>query len=218
MDPGVLKLADPPLARQRSLPSISWWQTRAWVIVLCQDRSRRRRWPKASLYKGLSPGPRSANRRPRWSVSSARMPKGDTPERTRLVGPKNEHTPVHSRERQGLDCARGGHGLISVIALHFLAGAVAGSTFTVRTLLLLVGIVLVECVTATVTLGLTAGLCSLGGLVAVQIGYLGGIYLRSVLERVGIAQPSVRPHHPRKDPIELRVKKAPLSRRRSSRL
>ena len=80
-------------ARQRSLPSISWWQTRAWVIVLCQDRSRRRRWPKASLYKGLSPGPRSANRRPRWSVSSARMPKGDTPERTRLVGPKNEHTP-----------------------------------------------------------------------------------------------------------------------------
>jgi hypothetical protein len=87
--------------------------------------------------------------------------------------------------------------LISVIALHFLAGAVAGSTFTVRTLLLLVGIVLVECVTATVTLGLTAGLCSLAGLVAVQIGYLGGIYLRSVLERVGIAQASVRPHHPR---------------------
>jgi hypothetical protein len=26
------------------------------VIVPCQDRSRRRRWPKASLYKGLSPG------------------------------------------------------------------------------------------------------------------------------------------------------------------
>jgi hypothetical protein len=26
------------------------------VAVPCQDRSRRRRWPKASLYKGLSPG------------------------------------------------------------------------------------------------------------------------------------------------------------------
>jgi integrase len=30
MDPGVLKLADPPLARANGpLPSISWWQTRA---------------------------------------------------------------------------------------------------------------------------------------------------------------------------------------------
>src|SRR6202011_3828967 len=94
MDPGVLKLADPPLARANGPCRRSLGGKRGpWVIVLCQDRSRRRRWPKASLYKGLSPGPRSANRRPRWSVSSARMPKGDTPERTRLVGPKNEHTP-----------------------------------------------------------------------------------------------------------------------------
>jgi hypothetical protein len=87
--------------------------------------------------------------------------------------------------------------LISVIALHFVAGAVAGSVFTVRTLLLLVAIVLVECMTSMATIGLTAGLCSLGGLVAVQIGYLGGIYLRTVLERMGIAQPFIRPHHPR---------------------
>jgi hypothetical protein len=69
--------------------------------------------------------------------------------------------------------------------------------FTVRTLLAIVGIVLVECVVATVALGFTAGLGSLGGLVAVQIGYLAGIYLRSVLEHMGIAQPSVRSHHPR---------------------
>jgi hypothetical protein len=87
--------------------------------------------------------------------------------------------------------------LISVIALHFVVGAVAGSMFTVRTLLALVAIVLLECVTATVALGFAAGLCSVGGLVAVQIGYLAGIYLRSVLEHVGIAQPSIRPHHPR---------------------
>src|ERR1700736_4257954 len=81
MDPGVLKLADPPLARANGPCRRSLGGKRGpWVIVLCQDRSRRRRWPKASLYKGLSPGPRSANRRPRWSVSSARMPKGDTPE------------------------------------------------------------------------------------------------------------------------------------------
>ena len=69
--------------------------------------------------------------------------------------------------------------------------------FTARTLVTLVGIVLVECATATMVLSLTAGLYSMGGLVAVQIGYLGGIYLRSVLERVGIAQPYVRPHHSR---------------------
>ena len=42
--------------------------------------------------QGTITRPRSANRRPRWSVSSARMPKGDSPERTRLVGQKNEHT------------------------------------------------------------------------------------------------------------------------------
>jgi hypothetical protein len=84
-----------------------------------------------------------------------------------------------------------------VIALHLVAGAVAGSMFTVRTLLALVAFAVVECVAATVALGLTAGLYSVGSLVAVQIGYLAGIYLRSVLERVGIAQPSVRPHHPR---------------------
>jgi hypothetical protein len=87
--------------------------------------------------------------------------------------------------------------LITVIALHLVAGAVAGSMFTVRTLLAIVGLVLVECVVVTVALGLTTGLWSVGGLVSVQIGYLAGIYLRSVLEHMGIAQPSVRPHHPR---------------------
>ena len=87
--------------------------------------------------------------------------------------------------------------MITVIALHFVAGAVAGSMFTVRTLLAIVGIVVVECVAATVALGFAAGLGSVGGLVAVQIGYLAGIYLRSVLEHMGIAQPSIRSHHPR---------------------
>jgi hypothetical protein len=85
--------------------------------------------------------------------------------------------------------------LIPVIALHFVAGTVAGSMFTVRTLLALVGIVLAEWVTATVSLGFTAGLWTVGGLVAVEIGYLGGIFLRCVLEHAGIAQPSIRPHH-----------------------
>lgn len=87
--------------------------------------------------------------------------------------------------------------MLAAIALHFVAGSVAGLIFTIRTLLVLIAIVLAEGVTATMALGLTAGLSSLGGLVALQIGYLGGICLRSVLERAGIAQPSVRPHHSR---------------------
>jgi hypothetical protein len=85
--------------------------------------------------------------------------------------------------------------LISVVALHFLAGAVTGSIFAVRTLLTLVALVLMECVAVTIAWGISMGLWSLGSLIAVQVGYLGGIYLRSVLEHVGIAEPDVRPRH-----------------------
>jgi hypothetical protein len=84
---------------------------------------------------------------------------------------------------------------MSVVAFHFLAGAVTGSIFDVRTLLALVTLVLIECVGVTIAWGLSAGLWSLGSLIAVQVGYLGGIYLRSVLEHVGIAEPNVRPRH-----------------------
>src|SRR5712671_3041020 len=84
--------------------------------------------------------------------------------------------------------------LISVISFHFLAGLVAGSIFAVRTLLTLVALVLIECVGAAIWRGFSAGLFwSLGSLVAVQLGYLGGIYLRSVLENVGIGVPDVHP-------------------------
>jgi len=80
-----------------------------------------------------------------------------------------------------------------VVAFHFLAGAVTGSIFAVRTLLTLVAFVLMECVGATIALGASMGLWSLGSLAAVQIGYLGGIYLRSVLEHAGIGVPDVHP-------------------------
>jgi hypothetical protein len=56
------------------------------VTVPCQDRSRQRRWPKASRYKGLSPG-------------HARSPKGDDREYlwpASLVGGKMT-TPVNCR-------------------------------------------------------------------------------------------------------------------------
>jgi len=80
-----------------------------------------------------------------------------------------------------------------VVALHFLAGAVTGSIFAVRTLLTLVALVLMECVGVTIAWGTSMGLWSLGSLVAVQSGYLGGIHLRSVLEHAGIGVPDVRP-------------------------
>jgi hypothetical protein len=85
--------------------------------------------------------------------------------------------------------------LISVVAFHFLAGLVAGSVFAVRTLLTLVALVLIECVGVTIAWGVSIGPWTLGSLIAIQVGYLGGIYLRSVLEQAGIAEPSVRPRH-----------------------
>jgi hypothetical protein len=84
-----------------------------------------------------------------------------------------------------------------VIALHFVAGTVAGSVFAVRALLALAAIVLMECGAAAATIGYGAALSSIGSLVAIQVGYLTGIFLRAVLEHIGIAQPSTRPHHPR---------------------
>jgi hypothetical protein len=85
--------------------------------------------------------------------------------------------------------------LISVVALHCLAGAVTGSVFAVRTLLTLVALVLTECVGVTIAWGTSTGLWSLGSLIAVQVGYLGGVCLRSALEHVGIAEPIARPRH-----------------------
>jgi hypothetical protein len=63
-----------------------------------------------------------------------------------------------------------------------------GATFTIRTLLTLVAFTLIESVVLTVTRGFSeAVFWTIGSLIAVQFGYLGGIYLRSVLERAGFA-------------------------------
>jgi hypothetical protein len=87
-----------------------------------------------------------------------------------------------------------GEDLISVISFHFLAGLVAGSIFAVRTLLTVVALVLIECVGVAVWRGFSTALFwSLGSVVAIQVGYLGGIYLRSVLEHVGIGVPDAQP-------------------------
>jgi hypothetical protein len=83
--------------------------------------------------------------------------------------------------------------LISVLAFHFLAGSITGSLFAVRTLLILVALVLLECVGVAIAWGISVGFWFLGSLIAVQVGYLGGIYCRSVLEHMGIAEPSAQP-------------------------
>ncbi len=81
---------------------------------------------------------------------------------------------------------------MAVIAFHFLAGAITGSLFAVRTLLMLVAFVLLESVVAAFAYGIFSGLWCLAGLIALQVGYLGGIYVRSVLEHAGIADANVR--------------------------
>jgi hypothetical protein len=78
---------------------------------------------------------------------------------------------------------------MSIIALHFVAGTVAGSVFAVRALLILIAIVLVECLAVAAIVGLDAALCCAGSLAAIQVGYLAGVYLRAMLERK-IAPPS----------------------------
>jgi hypothetical protein len=82
--------------------------------------------------------------------------------------------------------------LIAAVAFHFFAGLVAGSVFAARTLLTLIAIVLVECIGVTMAWGISAGLESLASLIGLQVGYLAGVYARSVLEHIGLAQPSIR--------------------------
>lgn len=87
--------------------------------------------------------------------------------------------------------------MLSVISFHALAGLTAGSVFGVRTLLTMVALVLIECVGALVWNGLSAELLwALGSLIVVQVGYLGGICLRSVLGHARIGVPAPQPRHP----------------------
>lgn len=82
---------------------------------------------------------------------------------------------------------------MKALILHFAAGLFAGSVFGVQTLVVLALAVLLEGVAPFVLHGVLAGLAWVAAAqVALQVGYLAGIYLRYILERVGIivAQPS----------------------------
>jgi hypothetical protein len=73
-----------------------------------------------------------------------------------------------------------------------LAGAVTGSLFKIRTLLILLGFVCAESILLVFVQGSIAGLETIANLIALQIGYFTGVYTRSVLEHAGYSFPSVR--------------------------
>lgn len=78
-------------------------------------------------------------------------------------------------------------GHVTALILHFVAGILVGSLFGVQTLVVLALGVLVEAGAAVALSGVSAGLIwLLVSQVALQFGYLGGMYLRSILERLGI--------------------------------
>lgn len=79
-----------------------------------------------------------------------------------------------------------------LVAIHLLAGFLTGSVFRVRALVGLVAIVLIECLATAAISGAHEGLWSLTNLVAIQVGYLLGVYVRSVLEKIGLAEPDTQ--------------------------
>jgi hypothetical protein len=77
---------------------------------------------------------------------------------------------------------------MSALTLHLFGGLVAGTRFGVQTILVLALMVLLEGVACSIINGAYAGfMWLLIGQCALQFGYLGGIYLRSILERASVA-------------------------------
>lgn len=72
--------------------------------------------------------------------------------------------------------------------IHLLVGLLAGAVFGVQTLVALAAFVVLEALAYGALRGTPAGLAFLLTMqIALQVGYLAGICLRSLLERVGIA-------------------------------
>jgi hypothetical protein len=74
---------------------------------------------------------------------------------------------------------------------HFLAGAVAGSVFKTRTLLLIMSFVLGEAGLLMLVDPSHAGLWVVVNLTATQVGYLCGVFGRATLEQAGYSLPPV---------------------------
>jgi hypothetical protein len=73
------------------------------------------------------------------------------------------------------------------LVFHLLIGLIAGSIFRIQTLVVLAVAVLVEGVVCMILRGAYAGLVwLLVSQCALQFCYLGGVYLRTILERAGV--------------------------------
>jgi len=86
--------------------------------------------------------------------------------------------------------------LLYAAIFHSLAGAVTGSVFKVRTLLLLLFFVLIEVAILAVIDIRIAGFWALVNLSLVQVGYFAGVFARGFLEQAGYSLPPVRIHRP----------------------
>jgi hypothetical protein len=75
--------------------------------------------------------------------------------------------------------------LLYAIIFHLLAGGVTGSIFKVRTLLLVLSFVLVEFAIVALVEGRIAVLWAVASLIAVQVGFVAGMYSRGLLEHAG---------------------------------
>lgn len=82
--------------------------------------------------------------------------------------------------------------MLTSVVLHVAAGIIAGSLFTIPTLMILLLVLLGEMIAAAVLYGGMAMVGPVLGIIAVQTGYLAGIYARSLLERSGHARADLR--------------------------
>ena len=76
---------------------------------------------------------------------------------------------------------------------HSLAGAVTGSVFKIRTLLLLLAIILSEAAALSALDVRVAAWWALTNVISVQFSYLAGILVRRTLEQTGYSFPPVIP-------------------------
>jgi hypothetical protein len=80
---------------------------------------------------------------------------------------------------------------LNAMIFHFLAGAVTGSVFKTRTLLLIMSFVLGEAGLLVLVDPSQVGLWLVVNLTATQVGYLSGVLGRATLEQAGYSLPPV---------------------------
>jgi hypothetical protein len=86
--------------------------------------------------------------------------------------------------------------LLYAAVFHFFAGVLTGSVFRIRTLIAVLFLVLSEVVVFAAMASEFAAVWAVGNLIAVQMGYCAGIYLRRLAEQAGYSVPPVQARSP----------------------